>query len=78
MENKMFSSVETEERWIGRIIKELNNGKTIGSILLECSSWTDRTRILLNVKKIEKCYSSFKRLVAETHEPPVMVTGNVE
>lgn len=54
---------ETPEAWIGEILKELNSGKTIGNILLECTSWRRRARILLNLKKIKRCHEDFVREV---------------
>ena len=52
-------STETEASWIGDILQQLNEGKTIGGILLACTSWRRRARILLNLKKIKKCHQDF-------------------
>jgi len=49
----MFSS-ETEEKWLGRILRKLNDGKTLGAILLEMD-WTARAKLLLNIKKNQEC-----------------------
>ena len=60
---------ETDEAWMGEILKELNSGKTIGNILLECSSWRRRTRILLNLKKIKRAYEDFVREIGLSATP---------
>ena len=66
----MFGGSDTEERWIGRILQQMNAGKSIGSILLECGSWTERAKILLNIKKIEKCFDTFKKQVSSGDAVP--------
>ena len=54
----MFSDSNPEATFIGNILKELNQGKTLGNILLE-SDWRQRAKILLVKKKIEKAWNDF-------------------
>ena len=58
----MFSDSNPEATFIGSILKELNQGKTLGMILLE-SDWRQRAKILLLKKKIEKAWTDFQALV---------------
>ena len=61
----MFSS-ETEEKWLGRILRKLNDGKTLGAILLEMD-WTARAKLLLNIKKIKSAHRAFVEAIALTN-----------
>lgn len=55
-----FSSDKSLEQYIGQILKELNSGKTLKSLLLEMR-WKERAKLLLNIDKIRECYISFQR-----------------
>ncbi len=58
----MFSDSNPEATFIGNILKELNQGKSLGNILLE-SDWRRRAKILLLKKKIVKAWNDFQTLV---------------
>jgi hypothetical protein len=54
----------SEEVFFGDLLQKLNSGKSLGAILMECSSWRQRAKILLNIKKIKKAYADFQQEVA--------------
>ena len=64
--DKMFSS-ETEEQYIGKILKKLSTGKTLRHILLELS-WSDRAKLLMHLKQIRKCEAAFKQIIEDKDE----------
>jgi hypothetical protein len=61
----MFSSPETDEHWLGRILKQLNNGKTLGAIMLELD-WTGRAKLLINMKRVKNARQAFLETIADT------------
>ena len=58
-------SDKSEEAYIGDILRELNSGKTLKSLLL-CMNWKQRARLLLNIKTIKRCHNAFQQEVADT------------
>ena len=57
-------SDKSEEHYIGEILRELNSGKTLKSLLL-CMTWKQRARLLLNIKTIKRCHAAFLQEVQE-------------
>ena len=55
----MFSK-ESDAQYIGKILKELNSGKSLQALLLEMS-WTERARLLMNIKSVRRCYNDFQQ-----------------
>ena len=58
----MFGSTETEDAYIGRILKKLSTGKTLKHILLELT-WSDRAKLLRHLKTIRRCQSEFDSIM---------------
>ena len=57
---------ETEEVYIGKILRKLSTGKTYKNLLLEMG-WAERARFLKAIKTIRKCQEEFDRIMtAET------------
>ena len=59
----MFST-ETEDQYIGNILKKLSGGKSMKHLLLE-ASWTERARMLSKLKQIRKAHEAFLEIVSE-------------
>lgn len=59
----MFSS-ETEDQYIGKILKKLSSGKSMKHLLLE-ASWTERAKMLSKLKQIRKYHEAFMEIVSE-------------
>ena len=59
----MFSS-ETDDQYMGKILKELNSGKSFRSLLLEIS-WTERAKLLSKIKQLRKYQEAFLEEVAK-------------
>ena len=59
----MFS--ESNDQYIGKILKKLSAGKTLRGILLECT-WEERAKLLQNLKTIRKCEASFREIMNES------------
>ena len=57
------SDESREIQYIGTILKELNAGKTLKALLLEMS-WTERAKLLLNLKQIRRCNEAFLKEVS--------------
>ena len=51
---------ESDDQWLGKILQQLNAGKSLGAILLETSSWTQRAKLLSNLKKVKKSFADFQ------------------
>ena len=56
---------ETDDQYIGKILKKLSSGKTLRGILLE-STWPERAKLLQKIKVIRKCESEFRNIVNES------------
>ena len=56
---------ETDDHYIGKILKKLSSGKTLRGILLE-STWPERAKLLQKIKVIRKCESEFRNIVNES------------
>ena len=54
-----FSSSKSHEAYLGEILKQLNSGKTMRSILME-QTWAERAKLLLNIEDIRRCFGRFK------------------
>ena len=61
---RMFSAAETEHEYIGKILQELNSGKSLKNLLLEMR-WPQRAKLLLNMKTVKKCQDVFLQEVAK-------------
>ena len=59
----MWRSEPSDDQWLGDLLQQLNSGKTIGAILMECASWRRRAKILVNLKKIKRAYADFQQEV---------------
>ena len=59
----MFAS-ESEDQYIGKILKKMSEGKTLKHLLLE-ASWTERARMLNKLKHIRKAHEAFVEIVCE-------------
>ena len=59
----MFST-ESDDQYIGKILKKLSEGKTLKHLLLE-ANWTERARMLSKLKQIRKAHDSFVEIVSE-------------
>ena len=57
-------SDKSEENYIGEILRELNSGKTLKSLLISMN-WKQRARLLLNIKTIKRCHQSFQNEMLE-------------
>jgi hypothetical protein len=55
---------ETEHVYIGRILQELNSGKSLKNLLLEMR-WPERAKLLLKLKTVKKCQEAFLQEVAK-------------
>jgi hypothetical protein len=55
---------ETENQYIGKILKKLSAGKTLKHLLLE-ADWTERAHMLSKLKQIRKAHEAFLEIVAE-------------
>ena len=55
---------ESETLYIGRILQELNTGKSLKNLLLEMT-WHQRAKLLMNLKTIKKCQNAFSQEVAK-------------
>ncbi len=56
---------DSDEKWLGRILKQLNAGKTLGAIMLEMD-WTSRAKVLVNIKKIKSAHKAFVETISQT------------
>lgn len=59
----MFS--ETDEVWLGRVLKQLNNGRSLGSILLQLD-WTGRAKLLMNIKRVKNAHHAFCEAISDS------------
>ena len=55
---------QTDEAWLGVILRELNSGKTIGALLLETTSWSARAKLLTNLAKVKKAFKDFQNEIS--------------
>ena len=55
---------ETEEAYIGKILRKLNTGKSYKNLLLEMS-WAERARFLKSIKVIRRCQEEFDKIMSE-------------
>ena len=55
---------ETDEAYIGKILKKLSTGKSFKHLLLEMT-WPERAKLLQKVKQIRKCQDEFQRIMSE-------------
>ena len=55
---------ETEEAYIGKILRKLNTGKSYKNLLLEMG-WAERARFLKTMKTIRKCQEEFDKIMAD-------------
>ena len=65
--SSFFSSEKSEERYIGEILRELNSGKSVKSLLLEMN-WKERAKLLLHLKIVKRCHQSFQNEMSENDE----------
>ena len=55
---------ESETVYIGRILQELNSGKSLKNLLL-AQTWHQRAKLLLHLKTIKKCQEAFLEEVSK-------------
>lgn len=53
---------ESEDAYIGKILKKLSTGKTLKHILLELT-WSERAKLLQRLKVIRKCQGEFDSIM---------------
>ena len=49
---------DSQHAYIGKILKQLNSGMSVGDILAGMN-WHERAKLLLNLKDILKCQKAF-------------------
>jgi len=60
----MWSSANENEIYIGKILKKLNTGKTLKNLFLE-ATWTERAKLLVNLRQIRKYHEEFQKIMSE-------------
>jgi hypothetical protein len=55
---------ETENAYVGKMLKKLNTGKSYKNLLLEMG-WEERARFLQAIKNIRKCQNEFHKIMAD-------------
>ena len=55
---------ETEEAYIGKILKKLNTGMSYKNLLLQMG-WAERARFLKSMKVIRRCQEEFDKIMVE-------------
>ena len=55
---------ESDNQYIGKILKKLSSGKTLKHLLLE-STWEERAKILSKLKQIRRAQSDFLSIIGE-------------
>jgi hypothetical protein len=58
---------ESENDYIGKILKKLSTGKSLKHLLLEMT-WPERAKLLQKVKQIRKMNDEFQRIMASKDE----------
>jgi hypothetical protein len=57
----MFS--ESDNAYLGKILRKLTTGKTLKNLLLE-SSWDERAKLLSKLKQVKRCHQDFLDIMA--------------
>ena len=57
----MFS--ESENAYIGKILRKLTTGKTLKNLLLELD-WPERAKLLTRLKQVKRCHAEFLAIMA--------------
>ena len=55
---------ESDDVYIGKILKKLSTGKSFKHLLLEMT-WSERAKLLQKIKYIRKCQDEFQRIMSE-------------
>ena len=66
--SSFFSADKSDEKYIGEVLKELNSGKSVKSLLFE-KNWKERAKLLLHLKTIKKCFQTFQDEMAVSVDP---------
>ncbi len=53
-----FFFSDSQNAYVGKILKQLNSGMSVGDILAGMN-WHERAKLLLNLKDILKCQKAF-------------------